>query len=273
MEPGPEIRVGCSSWTSPAWTGRFYPSGLPDGQRLSHYARRFDCVEVDATYYAMLPAAVISSWAHRTPEDFRFTLKVPRDLLDPRKTAPAELGPEFYRRASSLGPKLSAVLLQFPPWFKPPLSGAGGNWAFLESTVRAIPPAVPAAVELRDARWFQSDTHERLLALLRELDRPLAWSYLTYVDVPPDLTSDWVYLRFIGDHDTVPEERHGQIVVDRSGPLRTWADRVRRAAPQIRRALVFFNNHFAGYAPASAEEFRGMLDASAANLPESGDPG
>jgi uncharacterized protein YecE (DUF72 family) len=258
--PPIDVRVGCSSWTSPAWKGRFYPPGLPDGQRLSVYARRFDCVEVDATYYAMLPAAVIASWGRRTPEGFRFTLKLPREFLDPKKPAEPEDVAEFYRRAGQLGPKLAGVLLQFPPWFKPPSTGDGGNWAFLESAVRVVPEGVPAAVELRDAGWFHPGRHEALLRLLRERRLPLAWSYLTYVDVPPDITSDWVYLRFIGDHDTIPEEKHGTIVVDRGAPMREWAGRLRRAFPEVRRAYAFFNNHFAGYAPTSAEEFRSILN-------------
>jgi uncharacterized protein YecE (DUF72 family) len=262
MAPGtPEIRIGCSSWTSPSWNGRFYPPGLPDAQRLSVYARRFDCVEVDATYYAMLPASVIASWGRRTPEGFRFTLKFPRDLLDPRKPPKAEDVAEFFRRAVQLGPKLAGVLFQFPPWFKPPRSGDGGNWEFLATTVRSVPEGVPVAVELRDAGWFGAERHPELRRLLSERQVPLAWSYLTYVDVPPDLTSDWVYLRFIGDHDTIPEAKHGAVVVDRSGPMRSWAGRLREAAPRLRRALVFFNNHFAGYAPASAEEFRSIVTA------------
>jgi uncharacterized protein YecE (DUF72 family) len=255
-----DVRVGCSSWTSPAWKGRFYPTGLPDVQRLSVYARRFDCVEVDATYYAMLPAPVIASWGRRTPEGFRFTLKCPRDLLDPKASPKPEELTEFFRRASQLGPKLAGVLLQFPPWFKPPASGSGGNWAFLESTVRSLPDGIPVAVELRDAGWFRSERHRELLRLLGERSFPLAWSYLTYVEVPPDVTSDWVYLRFIGDHDTVPEDKHGTIVIDRGGPMREWAGRLKEAAPRVRRAYAFFNNHFAGYAPASAEEFRSILD-------------
>ncbi|MGI0052640.1 MAG: DUF72 domain-containing protein, partial [Thermoplasmata archaeon] len=82
-----EIRVGCSSWTSPSWNGRFYPAGTRDGDRLAFYARYFDSVEVDSTYYAAPNPFVVRGWARKTPEAFRFALKVPRDLLDPRSPA------------------------------------------------------------------------------------------------------------------------------------------------------------------------------------------
>ena len=50
-----ELRIGCSSWTSDAWWGKVYPEGIPDGERLRHYARKFNAVEVDSTYYRPRP--------------------------------------------------------------------------------------------------------------------------------------------------------------------------------------------------------------------------
>lgn len=88
----------------------------------------------------------------------------------------------------------------------------------------------------------------------------LAWSYLTYVEVPAAITSDFVYLRFIADHDTIPTETHGEIRVDRSAEIRTWAGRFRDALrADAQEGFAFFNNHFEGMAPASVNPFRAEL--------------
>jgi uncharacterized protein YecE (DUF72 family) len=114
-----ELRIGRSSWTSPAWKGRFYPEELADGDRLAYYARYFDTVEVDSTYYAPPNPFVVRGWARKTPESFRFTPKMCRDYLDPKKpTGPGPIG-AFVDAARELGPKHGAILLQFPPGTKP----------------------------------------------------------------------------------------------------------------------------------------------------------
>ncbi|MGD1068465.1 MAG: DUF72 domain-containing protein, partial [Vulcanimicrobiaceae bacterium] len=44
---------------------------------LELYAQRFPIVEIDATYYRVLPAATFAAMTERTPEHFRFTAKLP----------------------------------------------------------------------------------------------------------------------------------------------------------------------------------------------------
>jgi uncharacterized protein YecE (DUF72 family) len=246
-----ELRIGCSSWTSDAWWGRVYPKGLPDGERLSLYARLFDTVEVDTTYYRSPSRALVSGWRRKTPDGFVFTLKFPRDLLDPKTPVDPAKVAEFTEVAQLLGPKLGPILLQFPPWVKP-----GRAMTFLSTLLDALDPNLRYAVELRDAAWFGGEPWARLEQELTQRRMALAWSYLTYVEIPPVRTADFVYLRFIGDHDTIPAETHGEIRADRSKETARWAERLRAQLAGARAAYVFFNNHYAGFAPASANEFR-----------------
>jgi uncharacterized protein YecE (DUF72 family) len=256
--PG-EVHVGCSSWTSEAWNGRLYPPGLPPVQRLAVYARYFDCVEVDATYYAIPARSMVRGWARRTPESFRFALKLSRDLLErDHPLDEAKVG-AFLGAASELGPKLSGVVAQFPPSFRPPRTGEGGAVEELTRLVDRLAPHVPLAVELRDKGWFAGPRADWLYDFLRERRVALAWSALTFVDVPPVLTADRVYLRFIGDHTTISEHELGETRVDRTETTRRWATAVKERFEEIRDALVFFNNHYEGYAPASANRFLELL--------------
>jgi uncharacterized protein YecE (DUF72 family) len=246
-----DVRIGCSSWTSDAWWGRVYPEGIPDGDRLRHYARMFDTVEVDSTFYRPPSPYVVRSWRSKTPAGFRFTLKMAREYLDPnRPIEPAKLA-AFTDAARLLGEKLGPILLQFPPSVKPGRAGP-----FLAALLDALDPGLRYAVELRDAGWFSGETLRELSSTLAGHRAALAWSYLTYLDVPPELTTDFVYLRFIGDHTTVPAQVHGEVRLDRSVEMRLWADRLKARAAEVTTAFVFFNNHFQGFAPASASRFR-----------------
>jgi uncharacterized protein YecE (DUF72 family) len=249
-----EIRTGTSSWTSDAWWGRVYPEGTPAADRLRLYARLFDCVEVDATYYTFPARRVVDAWYERTPPEFLFALKMTRDLLDPKHPVDVEKVRGFVSTAQTLHEKLGPVLLQFPPWVKP-----GRSTQFLWDLYASLPAGARYSVELRDAGWYSGETRDRLLRELRDRQISLTWSSLTYVDIPPELTSDEVYLRFIGDHTSIPAETHGEIRADRTQETQRWADRLRAVSSDLQRALVFFNNHYAGFAPESVNLFRELM--------------
>ncbi len=245
------LRIGCSSWTSEAWWGRVYPEGLKDGDRLAWYAKLYDTVEVDSSYYRAPSDFLVRRWASVTPEGFVFTLKFPRDLLDPKQPVDRTKVGNFLASAALLGSKLGPILLQFPPWVKP-----GKANVFIEELLAALDSKLRYAVELRDAGWFHGPTWTALETRLRDRGIALAWSYLTYVDMPPELTSDFVYLRFIGDHKTIPEETHGELRIDRSKETKLWADRLKKVESRVHATFAFFNNHYAGFAPESVNLFR-----------------
>jgi uncharacterized protein YecE (DUF72 family) len=251
---GAEIRTGTSSWTSNAWWGRVYPESTAPSDRLGLYARIFDCVEVDATYYTLPSRRMIEGWYARTPPGFLFTLKVTRDLLDPKHPVDADKVAGFVSAAQILKEKLGPLLLQFPPWVKP-----GRSTQFIWDLVSILPPGPRYAVELRDAGWYSGETRERLLKELRDRQMILTWSSLNYVEIPPEVTSDELYLRFIGDHTSIPADTHGEIRADRTVETARWASRIRSVSDALRRALVFFNNHYAGFAPESVNLFRALM--------------
>ena len=44
--------VGCSGWFYWKWRGTFYPADLPSSEWFRYYARRFDTVEINASFYS-----------------------------------------------------------------------------------------------------------------------------------------------------------------------------------------------------------------------------
>jgi len=45
------VLVGTSGWNYEDWRGPFYPEDLPRTKWLEYYARNFQTVEVNATFY------------------------------------------------------------------------------------------------------------------------------------------------------------------------------------------------------------------------------
>ncbi|MFB9235387.1 DUF72 domain-containing protein [Plantactinospora siamensis] len=189
-----EIRVGTSSWADRLLLASgWYPRSVntPAG-RLGYYARQFDLVEVDTSYYAIPAPETTAAWADRTPDGFTFDIKafslftghptpaaaLPADLRPAtatgrvrRRDLPDGAYDELWRRfRAALDPlaaadRLGTVLLQFPPWFA---YGEAARRRILELAERCRPARV--AVEFRNGSWFDGDNGLRTLTFLREHD-------------------------------------------------------------------------------------------------------
>ena len=83
----------------------------------------------------------------------------------------------------------------------------------------------------------------------------LAWSQLDTIQTPPELTSDFLYLRFIGDR-SIDEKDFGKIQKDRFKELQKWSKEVIELRDKTKFAIVATNNHYAGFGPATANSFR-----------------
>jgi uncharacterized protein YecE (DUF72 family) len=72
------ILTGTAGWTDRTLieSRLFYPRDATSaGARLGFYARHFRLVEVDATYYSLLPPTAALGWLEHTPERFSFDVK------------------------------------------------------------------------------------------------------------------------------------------------------------------------------------------------------
>jgi uncharacterized protein YecE (DUF72 family) len=73
-----DIYLGTSAFTAAGWPGSFYPAGMKPRDFLTFYAEHFDSVEVDSTFYRTPLKTTVNGWALKTPEEFIFSVKVPR---------------------------------------------------------------------------------------------------------------------------------------------------------------------------------------------------
>jgi uncharacterized protein YecE (DUF72 family) len=101
--------------------------------------------------------------------------------------------------------------------------------------------------------------------LLREYG--VCWAATDYEELPVEIypTTDFLYIRWIGKHNVIPHPGHE--VLDRSARLQSWLDRIRANLEDIQSIFGFFDNDFAGHAPASCNRLKALAGLPAAPPP------
>ena len=112
-----EIRIGSSGWSYEAWEGIFYSIG--EKNKLQFYSKFFNTVEVDSTFYSFPTKQLIETWYKNTPEEFKFSLKIPKVITHEEKLSAHSLIElnKFLELIEPLKNKLGVLLIQLPPSF------------------------------------------------------------------------------------------------------------------------------------------------------------
>lgn len=227
----------------------FYPPGTAAGDWLEIYARAFDTVEVDSTFYGPPPRGRYRAWAARTPDGFVFTLKMPGGVTHEGRLRDPRPALRFCDDARGLGTKLGAILIQLPPDFGP------ANFRATAEFLGALPGDLPFAIEFRDRRWLGPET----MTLLAETGTALALSMGPWLDeaaarsVAADVPGTALYLRWMG----APGGAGPSMVRARDREIEAWARRIRGL--DVDRVFAFFSNDYQGHSPASARRLQRLL--------------
>jgi len=158
--------LGGPVWSCRAWSGLVWPPSTKPADFLAHYARVFNAVEGNATFYAVPRRETVARWREQTPPGFRFCCKLPRAITHERALVGAEreLG-EFVELLGVLGDRAGPTMIQLPPTFGPSQLPA------LAAVLARLPAELRFAVEPRHRAFFDgSAAHVDLDALLRERD-------------------------------------------------------------------------------------------------------
>ncbi|HVL48336.1 MAG TPA: DUF72 domain-containing protein [Candidatus Thermoplasmatota archaeon] len=251
------LRIGCSGWGYDDWLGVFYASGTPAGEYLERYARVFDVVEVDSSYYRMPTLEQTERWARATPPGFTFALKFPGEITHEAKLENVEGAVAAFlrvleplRRAGKLGP----LLAQLPASFR-----AEKGRKALEAFLPLVPRDQPLAVELRHASWWTDETYKALEAA----GAALAWSVNADAPTPPVATADFLYVRFIGDRELT---RFDRIQRDGSKAMEEMRERIAEEGRRAGHVFLFANNHYMGFGPGTAARLAEVLGEPAIDL-------
>jgi uncharacterized protein YecE (DUF72 family) len=247
-----QLYIGCSGWSYSAWLGHFYPKGLEGAKYLEYYSQVFDYVEIDSSFYRTPNQLIVSRWARVTPKAFKFTAKFPKSIThDKRLGQGIESDLDyFYKAMTPLAAKLGCLLLQLPP-------SMTMKEGLKKLEILPLDKRFRYAIEARHKSWFDDEAY----SFFKKNEICLAWSQLAEIQTPPIVTTDFIYLRFIGDR-SIDERDFGIIQKDRIKEMEYWASVVKKAQKDnksLRRGIVAANNHYAGFGPATANSFRRIV--------------
>jgi uncharacterized protein YecE (DUF72 family) len=251
------IRIGTSGFSFPDWVGPFYPPGTPPGEFLPFYARHFDTVEVNSTYYRIPHPRVMDHLVRKTPDGFRFVVKLHQSMTH-EGSEDAAVYSEFLSvlEPLKLAGRYDGLLAQFPGGFR----RTDANRRHLLEMRKRL-EGEPLFVEFRHDSWLTPALEP---SLRKEgmgyciVDEPA----LPHLMPPVALvTSEDAYVRF---HGRNAEKWYGggahRYDYDyRESELREWVRRIGELATRARRTYLFFNNCHAGQAARNAKLMQELL--------------
>ena len=148
-----KVRIGTSGYSFRDWVGPFYPPGTKSSDFLPFYARQFDAVEVNSTYYGIPHPRVIEQMAQKTPPHFHFVVKLNKAMTHESSTDPKLYG-DFLAILAPLkaAGKYDGLLGQFPWSFK-----RGPDTQRHLVAIRELLVDEPLHVEFRHDSWLTPD--------------------------------------------------------------------------------------------------------------------
>ena len=229
------IRIGTSGWHYKHWRETFYPQGLVGGAWLQYYAGLFSSVEVNNSFYHLLPATSVKAWVRDTPREFLFAVKGSRFITHNKKLKdPKPALKRFVAPLKYFGQRLGPIVFQLPPRW-------GVNVERLEEFLKALPRRRRYAFELRNPAWHCEPVYE----VLRRHNAAFCLFDLAGVQTPDIVTADFIYVRLHG-----PGGKYQGSYSDTA--LRNWARKIKRWESQGIDVYIYFDNDQAAYAAHNA---------------------
>jgi uncharacterized protein YecE (DUF72 family) len=249
-----KYHLGCSGWSYDGWKGPFYPNELDNKYWLSYYSQIFDFVEIDSTFYRMPSTFMVNNWSKRTPDNFRFAVKFPKVITHDKRLKDVDKDIEkFYDAMEPLYDKILVFLMQLPPSLQ-----IAEGLELIKNLQYLLDPSFRYAIEVRHHSWF----NELFYNYLKEKNYCLVWSQQDVLVTPPIVTTDFLYLRLIGDRN-INERDFGKIQKNRMKEMQLWSNilkDIQKNEKNVKNAIVAANNHYAGFGPMTVQLFAEMLN-------------
>ena len=204
------LRIATAGWSIPRIAAEAFDT---EGSHLERYARVFDAVEIDTSFYRPHRRATYARWADATPRGFRFAVKMPRAITHEARLAAVEGEfAEFLDQVGGLGAKLGPIIVQLPPSLQ--FDDAVAT-PFFERLRASFDGAV--VCEPRHRSWFEPAA-----------DAALVHARVTRVAADPSIVPDaarpggWLGRHGNGVGATPYYRWHGSPVLYRSGYGPAW---------------------------------------------------
>ncbi|WPC75287.1 DUF72 domain-containing protein [Vibrio porteresiae] len=178
------MRLGLTMWSHSGWQSEFYGSGTSAGDRLARYAEVFNTVEGNTTFYASPAPHTVLNWRDATPDEFRFTFKLPKAIThENRLRNSTQLLTDFLTLMEPLHHKIGMWTIQLPAAFGPE------DLAVLYRFCQQFPKQLPLGLEVRHPLFFAKGDAEKELnqwLIEQDIDRIIMDSRPVFSASPTD---------------------------------------------------------------------------------------
>ena len=237
-----EPRIGTSGWYYNHWAGLFYPAELPKSKWFQYYAKDFNTVEVNNTFYQLPKEQTFKNWHKQAPKKFLYSVKANRYITHIKKLKDASEALErFFERVTILQEKLGPVLYQLPPSLQKDLDR-------LQTFIELLPKEPLAVFEFRHKSWFSEDTFK----LLDKFGVSFCIHDMPDITSPRIITGDVIYIRFHGPTGKY-EGSYSK------SALQNWAKWLKEHIKKAHSVYVYFNNDIHVNAVHNAKQLKEQL--------------
>jgi len=249
--------IGTSGFSFSDWIGTVYPESIKSSEMFTYYCQHygFNAVEINYTFYQMPSYKSIVSLLRRAPTGFKFALKIHGSITHEGNL---ENIANFLKNTHIVFDegKLAGYLAQFPYTFK----YSDENITFLKRIAECFKDS-KVFIEFRHLSWSYK---EDVVEFIKEYSPNVS---IVIVDLPK-ISGLYPFNTYYNSEDE-------EIYVRLHGRKKSWftADEKTRydyyytedeldeisksiLLPNVKKALVFFNNCYRGQALRNARSFR-----------------
>ncbi len=241
-----KFHIGTSGWSYKDWMGIFYPANIKQADWLSHYAKTFDCTEINSSFYRLPQKQTVANWVKSVPKNFLFCPKMSRYLTHLKKLRePDEPLKRFFGVFKLMQKHLGPVLLQLP-------KTVSFNYEVAENLYKLLRKKYSRyqfAMEVRHPSWMTESSY----TLMKEYSISFVMSHsgdhFPYAEV---ITGKNIYFRFHGP-GSLYNTKYDDLTMEKyAGQFKKWLD-------EGHELWIFFNNDWFGYGIDNALALRTFL--------------
>jgi len=242
-----KFHIGTSGWSYKDWIEVFYPKKMKPVDWLSHYAKTFDCTEINGSFYRLPTKQTVINWVDNVPKKFKFCPKMSRYLTHLKKLRdPEEPLQRFFSIFEPMRKKMGPVLIQLPKMVQFDCEITKHFYKLLKEKYSPY----HFALEVRHGSWITEASY----SLMREFGVAFVISHsgdhFPYAEV---VTAKNIYFRFHGPGTLYNTKYHSATLKKYSRLFKIWLD-------EGRDVWIFFNNDWFGYGIENALTLRKFLE-------------
>lgn len=231
------MKIATSGWMYDDWQNVFYPDDLQKEKQLAYYAKHFNTVEVNNTFYQSPSIKKLKKWKNTVPDDFVFSVKANRYITHMKNLmVDKDTVEKLIKKVAVLKPKLGVILFQLPPQWHV-------NIDRLKKFINLLPEGYNYAFEFRHKSWYKPEVY----SILRENN--CAFCIHDHQDAPSPkvITSEFIYLRFHGPKGKYENKYTKNYLKKMSERINVWEK-------EVDEIYAYFNNDYHGYAIKNAKK-------------------